>query len=342
MKCVRTQRAGASDDEDRLGGAIPGPGLDPAAEELDRWGAQIRERITALQDHIVPAGEITHQKIIVRLQGPRLPNLSLVDLPGLRAVDEERHAGLKEKLRRMVTEVVRSPNAIILCVGQAGVDPANWAGRGLAKEVDVLERRTIGVVTKVDTLFGVPDTELQRATQAQLKAVLDDVGSDTPYYAAYNPKPDDEAEFLKHGIDLQVNYIAHATTLSRVSCTLMWSPLSPRHCGLDVAGVERDHRLQPGRVGPKRDLVGALDRTVEDLVRDLDRDHCRLVHRGAARCTKSTRSLRLRCAKSATRIRCCRRPRSRRPEAGTGRRRTKASSCRLHRRAKSSRSGCTE
>ena len=75
--------------------------------------------------------------------------------------------------------------------------------------------------------------------------VLDDVGSDTPYYAAYNPKPDDEAEFLKHGIDLQVNYIAHATTLSRVSCTLMWSPLSPRHCGLDVAGVERDHVRLP-------------------------------------------------------------------------------------------------
>ena len=68
MKCVRMQRAGAGDDVDRLGGTIPGPGLDPAAEELDRWGAQIRERITALQDHIVPAGEITHQKIIVRLQ----------------------------------------------------------------------------------------------------------------------------------------------------------------------------------------------------------------------------------------------------------------------------------
>jgi hypothetical protein len=98
-------------------------------------------------------------------------------------------------------------------------------------------------VAKVDTLFGVPDTELQRATQAQLKAVLDDVRSDTPYYAAYNPKPDDEAEFLKHGIDLQVTCGAHATAPSRASCTLMRSPLSRRHRGLDVAGVERDHRL---------------------------------------------------------------------------------------------------
>ena len=203
---VRTQRRSSDELEEGdpdVGGRIVGPGADPTPEELADWGFRIQQRITALQDHIVGPGQVTHQKIIVRLVGPTLPNLSLVDLPGLRAADNEKAKGLKEKLKIMVRDNLTSPNAIILCVGQAGTDPANWVGHGLAKEVDVGEERTIGVVTKADTLFGIPDTQLQSDNQRQIKDVLDDAG-DTPFYAAYNPQPQDEAAYAKAGIDLKV------------------------------------------------------------------------------------------------------------------------------------------
>ena len=58
----------------------------------------------------------------------------------------------------MVTSCVSKDSAIILCVGQAGTDPDTWVGKALAQQVDRGEERTIGVVTKVDTMFGIPDT----------------------------------------------------------------------------------------------------------------------------------------------------------------------------------------
>ena len=202
---VSTQRGGGSTASEGVpgeGGVIPGPGAEPTPQQLADWGFAIQQRITGLQDHIVPAGQVTAQKIIVRLRGPTLPNLSLVDLPGLRAVDDERTQGLKEKLKEMVINNLRSPSAIILCVGPAGTDPSTWVGRGLAKQIDPWEERTIGVVTKVDTIFQPVDTELQRDNQAQLKTVLDEARK-TPYYAAYNPKPGDEQKFVAAGINLK-------------------------------------------------------------------------------------------------------------------------------------------
>ena len=202
---VSTQRRNGDEHEEGdpdVGGRIVGPGADPTPDELGDWGFRIQQRIAALQDHIVPAGQVTHRKIIVRLVGPTLPNLSLVDLPGLRAVEDQRTRGLQERLLAMVRDNLTPPNAIILCMGQAGTDPANWVGHGLAKEMDVGEERTIGVVTKADTLFGIPDTSLQSDNQRQIKHVLDDAG-DTPIYATYSPQPEDEAAFAKAGINLK-------------------------------------------------------------------------------------------------------------------------------------------
>ena len=202
---ISTQRSAGEHGESGVpgqGGLIPGPGAVPTATEIESWGLHIQHSITALQDSIVAKNQVTHQKIIVRLKGPCLPNLTLVDLPGLRAVDDAKTVGLKDRLLAMVTANLLSPSAIILCVGAAGTDPTTWVGRGLAKQVDQQETRTIGVVTKADTLFGYPPTELQKQNQEQLKRVLLEE-EDTPYYAAYNPRPQDEQAFRDHGINLQ-------------------------------------------------------------------------------------------------------------------------------------------
>ena len=199
---VSTQRHGSSEEEGvpGQGGLIPGPGAVPTATEIKSWGLHIQHSITALQDSIVAKNEVTHQKIIVKLKGPCLPNLSLVDLPGLQAGTEP--GTLPARLREMVTANLLSPSAIILSVGSAGNDPKIWAGKALAEAVDQQQIRTIGVVTKVDTLFGRPATQLQLANQEQLKRVLLEE-EDTPYYAAYNPAPEDEQAFLDFGINLK-------------------------------------------------------------------------------------------------------------------------------------------
>ena len=202
---VSNQRDGGEAEEGTPGegGSIAGPGADPTGEELKEWGIRIQQRITALQDNMVGPGQVTHKKIIVRLKGPKLPNLSLVDLPGLRSVDDDEHAGLKERLEAMVTDNLTSDSTIVLCVGPAWADPSTWVGRGLAKKVDPSEKRTIGVVTKTDKIFpsGVVTGD-DLANQRQLKQVLDDARS-TPYFAAYNMKPKDAKAYEDAGFDLK-------------------------------------------------------------------------------------------------------------------------------------------
>ena len=102
----------------------------------------------------------------------------------------------------MVTDVVRSPNSVLLAVGAAGTDPAGWVGRGLAQEVDSKEARTVGVVTKVDQIFGPVDTQLSLDNRQQLKETIDN-SQKVHYYAAYNLKKQDQDAFAEQNYDLQ-------------------------------------------------------------------------------------------------------------------------------------------
>ena len=102
----------------------------------------------------------------------------------------------------MLFDVVSSNNAIILCASAAGTDPATWVGKGLAREVDRAETRTVGVVTKVDQLYGIPDTQTMRENRAQLRNEIAGATS-TQYYAAYNPPAETEQAFRREGISLK-------------------------------------------------------------------------------------------------------------------------------------------
>lgn len=210
---VRTQ--GQHGGLDSAADEVAGPGANPTPDQIDRWGQKIRKKIQQATDSLVQPGCITRDKVIVQLVGPCLPNLSLVDLPGLRAVDDPKTYGLKEELRAMVTDVVSSSNAIILCASAAGTDPATWVGKGLAREVDQAEERTVGVVTKVDQLYGIPDTQTMREDRAQLKQEIATATS-TPYYAAYNPPVETEEAFRREGINLKETIESH---FQKVGCS---------------------------------------------------------------------------------------------------------------------------
>ena len=111
--------------------------------------------------------------------------------------------------------MVSSSNAIILCASAAGTDPATWVGKGLAREVDQAEERTVGVVTKVDQLYGIPDTQTMREDRAQLKQEIATATS-TPYYAAYNPPVETEEAFRREGINLKETIESH---FQKVGCS---------------------------------------------------------------------------------------------------------------------------
>lgn len=99
----------------------------------------------------VPAAEcISEDPIQMTIRSPKVPDLSLVDLPGYIQVEAaDQPTELKLKIRSLCNRYLEAPN-IILAISAADVDLANSSALRAAKLADPLGERTVGVVTKLD------------------------------------------------------------------------------------------------------------------------------------------------------------------------------------------------
>jgi dynamin 1-like protein len=96
---------------------------------------------------------ISSRPINLKIYSPSVLNLTLVDLPGLTKVavgDQPKE--ISNLIREMVLSFIIKPTAVILAVSPANVDLANSDALNLAREVDPLGTRTIGVLTKLDLM----------------------------------------------------------------------------------------------------------------------------------------------------------------------------------------------
>jgi dynamin 1-like protein len=96
---------------------------------------------------------INRQPINLKIFSPHVLNLTLVDLPGLTKVPiGDQPADIEKQTRTLISEYIAKPNSIILAVSPANVDLVNSEALKLARHVDPLGRRTIGVLTKLDLM----------------------------------------------------------------------------------------------------------------------------------------------------------------------------------------------
>ncbi|KAK4197742.1 Dynamin-related protein DNM1 [Triangularia verruculosa] len=96
---------------------------------------------------------INRQPINLKIYSPNVLNLTLVDLPGLTKVPiGDQPTDIEKQTRNLISEYIAKPNSIILAVSPANVDIVNSEALKLARHVDALGRRTIGVLTKVDLM----------------------------------------------------------------------------------------------------------------------------------------------------------------------------------------------
>jgi hypothetical protein len=87
------------------------------------------------------------------VHSPNVPNLTLVDMPGLTKVPiDGQPISIVQDLEEMARSYVKGDNAIILAVTPANADLATSDALRLAREVDPTGERTIGVLTKVDIM----------------------------------------------------------------------------------------------------------------------------------------------------------------------------------------------
>ena len=98
---------------------------------------------------------VSKQPIYLRILAKNIPNLTLIDLPGLTMVactDRGQPKDIKQQIRDMVGSYISSPKSIILAVMPARTDLEADIALDLIKEYDPEGDRTIGVLTKVDLM----------------------------------------------------------------------------------------------------------------------------------------------------------------------------------------------
>lgn len=132
--------------------SIPITTPEPTLEEIEK----IRIEIMNITDKIAGTEKsVSSHPIYLQIYSPYIPNLSLVDLPGLTMVactDKGQPKDIKEKIRQLVSSYIKTDNTIILAVMQARSDLETDVGLDLIKEYDPNGDRTLGILTKIDLM----------------------------------------------------------------------------------------------------------------------------------------------------------------------------------------------
>ncbi|KAH8704459.1 P-loop containing nucleoside triphosphate hydrolase protein [Phaeosphaeriaceae sp. PMI808] len=104
----------------------------------------------------------------IEVSGPDRPHLTIVDLPGLiHSETKQQSASDVELVQDVVNSYMKEPRSIILAVVSAKNDYANQIVLKLARAADMTGTRTLGVITKPDTLNIGSESEANYASLAQ-------------------------------------------------------------------------------------------------------------------------------------------------------------------------------
>ncbi|CAL3969318.1 unnamed protein product [Diplocarpon coronariae] len=112
--------------------------------------SQIRRTLTELNLAVPDSQCVSDDPIQLTISSPRVPDLSLIDLPGyIQVVGHDQPLELKQKISDLCDKYIQPPN-VILAISAADVDLANSTALRASRRVDPRGERTIGVVTKMD------------------------------------------------------------------------------------------------------------------------------------------------------------------------------------------------
>lgn len=174
----------------------------PTIEEI----TQVRKVISKKTVDVAGEGmNISFTPIVIKIYSPYVPNLSLIDLPGLTMVactDKGQPEDIKDRIENLVNSYIKQPRTIILAVMQARSDLETDLGLALIKKYDSQGQRTIGVLTKPD-LMNFETHVGEYLTNSISKNLMLSYG----YYVVRNrsDKESQDADILK-GFEIEKNY----------------------------------------------------------------------------------------------------------------------------------------
>ncbi|NXM11193.1 MX protein, partial [Ploceus nigricollis] len=124
------------------------------ASEVDRAIRQAQDVVAG------PRGAISWQLISLEVRSPDVPDLTLIDLPGIARVavgDQPKDIG--DQIKMLLRKIIGCKETVNLVVVPCNVDIATTEALRMAQEVDPTGERTIGILTKPDLVDrGTEDT----------------------------------------------------------------------------------------------------------------------------------------------------------------------------------------
>lgn len=187
----------------------------------------------------------------VELSGPQRPHLTLVDLPGLYHSGNKRQSVDEAKLvTSLVERYMKNKRSIILAVVSAKNDCANQIVTQMARTFDPKGMRTMGIVTKPDTLIPGSDSEGSFLSLLKNEDVVFRLGWHVLRNRDFNMKDfsteerdQEEREFFSRGV---------------------WTSLPADIVGIDPLKPRLSNVLRKQIISVLPSLIGDVERGIKD------------------------------------------------------------------------------
>ncbi|KAF7651959.1 hypothetical protein LDENG_00103130 [Lucifuga dentata] len=120
-------------------------------KEID-MPADVEKHIREAQDEMAGVGVgISEDLISLEIASPDVPDLTLIDLPGIaRVAVKGQPENIGEQIKRLIQKFIKKQETISLVVVPCNVDIATTEALKMAQEVDPDGERTLGILTKPD------------------------------------------------------------------------------------------------------------------------------------------------------------------------------------------------
>uniref|UniRef100_A0A8C2T835 MX dynamin like GTPase 2 n=1 Tax=Coturnix japonica TaxID=93934 RepID=A0A8C2T835_COTJA len=112
----------------------------------------VKKAITEAQDIVAStSGNISGELISLEIWSPNVPDLTLIDLPGIaRVAAGNQPQDNDQQIKKLLKKYIGCKETIILVVVPCNVDIATTEALKMAQEVDPTGERTLGILTKPD------------------------------------------------------------------------------------------------------------------------------------------------------------------------------------------------
>lgn len=237
-------------------------------EQLSRFHHEVDMTsldLSSVVEHAKEAMGLSDTKVFssdtlrVELSGPSQPHLTMVDLPGLfRAGNSDQSVGDAATVRKMVHGYMRRPRSIILAVVSAKSDFALQEVTEVARQLDPKGIRTLGLITKPDTLDPGSDSEASYIKLARNEDVVFRLGWHVLKNRNYEMRDASSAE----RDEAEENYFAAG----------IWTSMDPAQLGVKslktrLSNVLKDQILRqlPGLLQDVETGISTCERQLERL-----------------------------------------------------------------------------